>query len=455
MRKPKQNSGARVVQRLVIASAIATGLAACAATLERNGIADATLAENANVKNLPGVRFWGDEVPADPVAEIRRRTPSLPPIAKNAQRGGGRPIVETLALSGGGADGAFGAGMLAGWTLRGDRPEFEIVTGVSAGAIIAPFAYLGPSQDEKLRRIWTEYKASEVVTASILPGLFGGPALTDTTPLAKLIAEYIDRDMLQAIATEYMRGRILMVLTTNLDAQRPVVWNMGEIARQGSDEALDLFRKVILASAAIPGAFPPVNIRVEANGKVYEELHVDGGTTRELFVLPVNAPFKAFDVLYSQPPIRRLYIVKNGKVTPEQEVVKATTLTIAARAISTLIKSQNWTELYRIYRMAKDANADFNLMAVPASFTQTTQQIYDPKYQKALYAEGVASGQAGVWMKLPPGELPPTKPVTRASKPTPKVTTSKPSPAKAPGPVPLNEPQAAPSSSWQPVASTN
>lgn len=391
--------------------AVAIALGACGTAIERNGIADPALAEQATLKSLPGVRFWGDEVPADPIAEIRRRTPNIPPIAQAARRAGGRPIIETLALSGGGSDGAFGAGVMAGWTERGDRPEFEIVTGVSAGAIIAPFAFLGSKYDGDLQRIWTEYKANDVVTAQLLPGLFGGPALTDTGPLARLVAKYVDHAMLKEIATEYRRGRILMVLTTNLDAQRPVVWNMGEIALIGSDEALDLFRKVILASSAIPGAFPPVNIPVEVNGKTFEEMHVDGGTTRELFVLPVQAPFKAFDALYPQPPIRRVYIVKNGRLTPETEVVKGTTLSIASRAIATLIKSQNWSELYRIYRITKDGGADFNLMAVPKSFTQTTTEFYDPKYQKALYAEGVASGRAAAWLKAPPGQTPIT-PIT-------------------------------------------
>ncbi len=389
-----------------LAALLATCLTGCASTIERNGISNMALAEKAHVPGLAGVRFWADEVSADPISEIRRRTPHMPAVGRDTQKVKGRPIVETLALSGGGSDGAFGAGVLAGWTDRGDRPEFEVVTGVSAGAIIAPFAYLGPKYDPALKVIWTEYQQSQVVTAQFLPGLFGGSALTDTTPLAGLIAKYVDREMLDAIAAQYNRGRILMVLTTNLDAQRPVVWNMGEIARDPSPEALALFRKVILASAAIPGAFPPVNIDVVADGKNYEEMHVDGGTTRELFVAPVQAPLKAFDVLYPAPPIRKMYIIKNGKVVPEQDVVQQTTFKIAARSIATLIKSQNWSELYRIYRMAIDAGADFNFTSVPNDFNFKTDLIYDQKYQMALYERGIAMGKAGTWQKAPPGQTP-------------------------------------------------
>jgi predicted acylesterase/phospholipase RssA len=381
-------------------------LTGCAAVMTRNGISSAKLAETAEIPGMPGVRFWGDEVPTDPLTEVRHRASHMPPIARYAHNVDGRKVIETLALSGGGSDGAFGAGVLAGWTRRGDRPEFEIVTGVSAGAIIAPFAYHGPSEDDKLHTIWTQYQQDQVVTPEIFSGLFGGPALTSTAPLANLIADYVDRKFLDRIAAQYKRGRILLVLTTNLDAQRPVVWNMGEIALSRSPRAIELFRKVILASAAIPAAFPPVKFEVEAGGKEYDELHVDGGTTREVFVSPVDAPLKSFDVLYDKPPIRRFFIIKNGKATPVQDVVKPTTLQIAGRAISTLIKSQSMGELYHIYRVALDGGADFNFLAVPPSFQYQTKEIYDPKYQAALYAEGEAVGLKGVWMKHPPGQAP-------------------------------------------------
>lgn len=379
-------------------------LAGCAATaLPRNGIGDAAIAARAEVPGLKGIRFWADEIPKDIKSEIQRRMPGLPRLAQQATQVGGRPLVETLALSGGGADGAFGAGLLAGWTARGDRPEFELVTGVSAGAIIAPFAFLGPSYDPALKQIWTEYGTSQLITAQILPGLLGGSSLVDNSKLQELVARYVDRKMLRAVAAEYRRGRLLFVLTTNLDAQRPVVWNLGALASSNHPDAIELFRKVILASAAIPGAFPPVSIQVEVDGKRYDELHVDGGTTREVFVSPVNLPFKAYDVLYSRPPVRKIYIVKNGKLAPEPEIVKAQTLSIAARSISTLIKNQNLGELYAIYRRAKDAGAEFNLVAVPLTFSMKPKEFFDPEYQLALYEEGLRIGRSSdAWVKAPP-----------------------------------------------------
>jgi hypothetical protein len=394
---------AKLLSSRIVAAMLALVLGGCASEIVREGIPDANLADHAIVDDLPGIRFWGDEHPKDFIAELRQRLPNMPRIAQGATRVRGRPVVEILALSGGGGDGAFGAGVLTGWSERGDRPEFEVVTGVSAGAIIAPFAYLGTRYDGALREIWTKYQTSQIATAQILPGILGGASLADNAPLEDLIARYADKRLLREIAAEYRKGRMLFVLTTNLDAQRPVVWNLGEIAASKRPGSLELFRKVIMASAAIPGAFPPIEIPVAAGGKAYDELHVDGGTTREVFVQPVNVPFRAYDALYDAPPIRRLYIIKNGKIAPEQEVVQPKTLSIVSRSIATLIKNQNLGELYRIHRMAEDGGAEFNFVAVPPSFDVKSKQFFDPVYQSALFEEGRRMGRDGVpWAKRPP-----------------------------------------------------
>jgi predicted acylesterase/phospholipase RssA len=352
---------------------------------------------------MPTVRFWGDEVPRDVAGEIDRRLPSIGKRAMASQQVGGRSVVNILALSGGGPDGAFGAGLLQGWTARGDRPRFEVVTGVSAGAIIAPFAFLGPEYDHCLEEIWTQYQTNQLIVQQILPAIFGGPALADTGPLQKLIEKYVDRKFLRAIAAEYARGRMLLVGTTNLDAQRPVVWNMGEIAASRHPDAIELFRKVILASAAIPGAFPPVIIPVEADGRLVEEMHVDGGVTREVFVAPVQLNLKVFDRYYAVPPQRRIYLVKNGKLAPEFEAVKPTAIAIGARSVSTLLKSQNYSDIYRIWRLARESDASFHLTAVPPEFKLKAKEAFDPVYQKALFQLGRQMGlEGGHWQSLPP-----------------------------------------------------
>lgn len=387
---------------VLVVSGFAMMAAGCATVSIRNAVPNAEAAQRATVPGMPTVRFWGDEVPGDIVAEVRRRLPNMPRLAESTEREQGRPVVEYLALSGGGGDGAFGAGLLAGWTETGKRPRFEVVTGVSAGAVIAPFAFLGPKYDGYLRRIWTEYGTDDLVATRILGGLLGGPALADTSRFASLIAKYIDERVLDEVATEYQKGRILLVGTTNLDAQRPVIWNMGEIAASRHPDRVVLFRQVILASAAIPGAFPPVNIKVEVDGQTFEELHVDGGATREVFIAPVQLSLRSFDRFYSKPPIRRIFVIKNGKIDPEYEPVKPTTLSIASRAIFTLTKSQNQGDIYRIYRMAMDDKAEFRLAAVPDTFAAKAKEAFDKSYQTALFEEGYRLGHAGtVWQKAP------------------------------------------------------
>jgi len=393
----------RILHRvLVIAPALL--LAACATLDARIPVPNAELASRATPIDFAGVRAWGDEVPSDIAAALRTRLPSVKRLAhSDGRKNTSRAEVEILALSGGGSDGAFGAGLLVGWTKRGDRPQFEVVTGVSAGALTAPFAFLGPRYDSKLREIWTRYGTNQLVTAQLLPALFGGPSLTDSGPLRQLIANYIDRRVLSEIAAEYRKGRLLLILTTNLDAQRPVIWNMGEIAVSGHPNALELFRSVLLASASIPGALPPVRIPVTADGKTYDELHVDGGTTREVFVAPIDVPLTALDRFYDALPKRRLYIVKNGKYHAEYEPVREQAFPIAARAIETLVKTQHRNDIYRIYRMAKDSGAEFNLAFVPQEFQAKPKELFDPKYQAALFDEGFELARARrAWVKVPP-----------------------------------------------------
>jgi len=375
----------------------------CAATMERNPVPAGFVDSLPQVHRIKGGRTWGDETPVDIRAEMKKHLLNMPQLARDAPVVGGRKQIEILALSGGGPDGAFGAGVLTGWTARGDRPEFELVTGVSAGAIIAPFAFLGPDYDRQLEEVWTRYETRQLVTAQFLPGLLGGAALADTAPLRELISKYIDAAFLRKVAAEYRRGRILSIGTTNLDARRPVVWNMGEIALAANQQAVELFRDVILASASIPGLFPPVNINVMVDGKPYEELHVDGGVTRQVFVAPLNVPYRMFDQFYGRAPHRTLYIIQNGKLTAHYEPVKEQTIPIAASSISTLLTSQNKGDLYRIYRMSLDAEVGFNMLMVPDDFELRPKQVFDPEYQRALFDVGRRIGQSGgPWLKVPP-----------------------------------------------------
>jgi predicted acylesterase/phospholipase RssA len=192
---------------------------------------------------------------------------------------GALPPVYFLAVSGGGDNGAFGAGLLNGWTETGTRPEFKLVTGVSTGALIAPFAFLGPDHDGTLKRFYTTLAPSDILEMRSLLAAITSDALADNAPLWQLVENVVDQALLDAIAAEYNdKGRLLLVATVDLDARQSVLWNMTKIAASDDPKALELFRSVMIASAAIPGTFPPVMIDVELDGQAYQEMHVDGGT---------------------------------------------------------------------------------------------------------------------------------------------------------------------------------
>ena len=193
---------------------------------------------------------------------------------------------EYLALSGGGAQGAVGAGVLVGWSASGKRPAFDLVTGVSAGALIAPFAFLGKETDDTLTGVFTSGVAEGLIDRRFF--LFGllGQSLADPDPLKDLVAEHVDESLLLRIAEEHGKGRRLHIVTTNLDSQRNVLWDLGAIASSGRPDALSLFREALTASASIPGIFPGVEIETVADGRTIRELHADGSIVRQVFVFP-------------------------------------------------------------------------------------------------------------------------------------------------------------------------
>lgn len=392
-----------VLVRFIVVGLIAVASAACAGP-ERHAV-PAALVSKAEVPITGATRFWGDEVPKDIIAFVQTHMPSVQRLAAGADVRNGRPHVEYLALSGGAEDGAFGAGLLTGWSKRGDRPRFEVVTGVSAGALIAPYAYLGPSYDRQLAELWTNFDSSSVATPQVLAGLLGADALADSTPLRNLIASHVDRRMLAAIAQEYRNGRLLLVGTTNLDAQRQMIWNMGEIAvaAQRDKEAAELFRDVLLASASLPGIFPPVHVKVRVGDKIYEEMHVDGGPTRQVFLAPAQFSLKTFDRLYPKPPVRTVYVIRNGKIGPEYEPVQSNVLAISARSLFTLTKNQGLGDLNEIYAITRRDSAAFRLASIPQSFTVKATKSFDPVYMKALFEVGHLIGQSGDgWANSPP-----------------------------------------------------
>ena len=333
-----------------------------------------------------------------------------------AQRSGGTlGPANFLAISGGGENGAFGAGLLTAWTQMGTRPEFKGVTGVSTGALSAPFAFLGPDYDRDLERVYTEISGADIMTSrGLLLGLLGD-SLYDSQPLLRLIRRFMTPALLAAIAREYTeKGRLLFVATTNLDVPVGVLWNMGAIAASGHARAGELFAEILLASASIPGIFPPVMFDIEMGGEHYQEMHVDGGTLAQVVLYPpslggddmldhaAGANPRIAEALTRRP--RRLFIIRNARPGPNQETVPRNTMKIADRAIATLIQSQGLSDLYTLYVIARRDGIDYNVAYIPGSFTDRLDAPFDQGYMRRLYAVGrEAMLKGSPWLGVPPG----------------------------------------------------
>jgi predicted acylesterase/phospholipase RssA len=376
--------------------------AGCATLIPRDVVPE-RLADEAELTGMPNVRVWGDASAESLASVFGAERPKMAAFVEARRRSGQQsPELNIVAISGGGDNAAFGAGLLVGWSDAGTRPDFDLVTGVSAGALTAPFVYLGRSRNAELREVFTKYTRSDIYDPGIMP-LLVGSGLVDSSPLENRIANYVDDLFLRDVARERKKGRVLLIGTTNLDAQRPVLWDMGRIAMSGHPQALGLFRKVLLASASIPGAFPPVRIKIRAEGRTYEELHVDGGVTQQVFVTPPSLAVRDLDPSMKRLA-RRLFIIRNGKISPEWEAVGAGVFSISGRSVSTLIKNQGIGDLYRIYATAQIDGTDFNLAAIPSKFSARRVEPFEQTYMQALYDEGYRSGFQGYrWMKAPPG----------------------------------------------------
>ncbi len=320
------------------------------------------------VPGFPDARVWGDT--ASDFQKV------LPPANG-----------PWLAMSGGGADGAFAAGLLNGWTQSGKRPEFSVVTGVSIGALLAPYAFLGSKFDEELRQA-----VVSITGADIFEDRPTHESFLDTWPLRRLIEKRVTPELVAGVAAEHRKGRRLLVVTTNADAGRRVIWDMGAIAQKGDEAALKLFRDVLLASSAIPGFFAPVLIDVEANGKKFQEMHIDGSVTSPFFVGP-EALLEPDSKL--RLPATELYIVLNGRLAPDFYPPERTTVAILSRLISVVLRAALRAELMLFAANANRLGVPMYIAQVADSFDHPAYGLFDEKYMNALYEHGVERARTG------------------------------------------------------------
>jgi hypothetical protein len=343
----------------------------------------------ATIPGIPDARFWADE----PGAGRRMAAPFTGSAGEKTM----------LALSGGSDKGAFGAGLLNGWTLAGTRPEFSIVTGVSTGALIAPFAFLGSDQDAELKRLYTTISAKDIFRTRFVLAIPGSPSAASTKPLERLIAAATPDALIDRVGREHARGRRLFVGTANLDAQRMVIWNMGAIAASKAPNRYTLFRQLLLASSSIPGVFPPVMIQAEAGGRPISEMHVDGGTTAQILALPDEALSSDNPGAAARP--RHIYLIVNGKLNGEFNLVTPKTIPIASQSFSLSLRSSLVETIDLNYLYAKAHGIAFSLGFIPKDYPSSDRKLFDTASMRVLYDYGLRLGQGGdFWVKQPPDQ---------------------------------------------------
>lgn len=356
---------------------------------------------SASVLGIEHVRFW-PTLNDDSITHI-----IMEAIEKSANPGlrySCQYVSPSLSLSSGGDRGAFGAGLLVGWSAAGNRPEFSFVTGTSTGALIAPFAFLGPDYDDILKTLYTNTSTKDIYRLNVLDSL-SSDSTADSRPLFKLIENYVDDALLMRIAAEYSKGRLLFIGTTNLDARLPVVWNMGAIAASKHPGALELFRQILHASASVPSLFPPVLIESNIEETVYHEMHVDGGMTEQVFAYPDWLTPECFDekhrkLLEARRPV--IYIVRNSRAKPEWSQVDRNAIAIGYSAIQTMTHALGDSDIHRIFFQTVRDNIDFNLAAIGPDFLEKNPRGFNIEYMRRLFEYGYNKALEGYpWKKFP------------------------------------------------------
>ena len=313
-----------------------------------------------------------------------------------------------LAISGGGSDGAFGSGILNGWTSKRNRPKFKVVTGVSTGALIAPFAFLGPDYDPQIKEAYTTVNPGRIYVVRQLFSILWEESVADNKPLKDLVAKYITPAVLDAIAVEHAKGRRLYVASTNMDREEPVIWDMGAIASSKDPAKLELFRSVLVASASIPAIFPPTLVKVNLDGKPYDELHCDGGVFFQSFfigaVVDLPALIHEAHPDYQGRVVQSLYVIRNGSTTPNRKQIPRGLRSISGRAIGTMLKVSGINDLYRLFLSTEHDRVDFYYIALPVDYVRSTDEEFNEAEMNRQYQLGYKLGAGGIpWRRLPPG----------------------------------------------------
>ena len=352
----------------------------------------------AEIPGIPGCRIWGDNPPID---ETERRALLVAQIKASPQFDP-REDIHMLAISGGAQEGAFGAGVLTGWTASGERPQFQVVTGISAGSLLAPFAFLGPDYDQVLQDLSSKYETRDLIDSRYLGALFRGSSLSTNKKVRKLLTTYFTPVEMERIAQEYAMGRRLFIGSTHLDTVRPVIWDIGAIAASGDPKAYDLIVDAILASAAFPGVFPPVIVDVEQDGVPYQELHVDGGLTSQVFAYALDTDIRKVLEELGVTGRTHVYVLRNAVIVPRVKEISPRTIPILMQTAFSMVNTLALMNIQYIYHDALEDGMVFHLAYIPSDFREPAE-MYDPSYMMELFDLGYQRAKAGYpWETQPP-----------------------------------------------------
>ena len=315
----------------------------------------------------------------------------------------GRRDWNSLVLSSGGINGAFGTGILTAWTARGDRPDFRLVTGVSVGALMAPFAFAGPEFDDRLEELFRRLEPGHLHREKgVFTSVLWDESLMDNSPLRALIDRAVDEELLHAVAARHAEGRRCYVGSTNLDIGHFVIWDLGAIASRRTKDALQLFRRVLAASASVPILYPPIRF---SNGE-QEELHVDGAVIRPLFI-----PHNVFDSYLSAERAGMnwediddtMYVIHNGSLYPHPLVVKRDTLTVATRTVTMMSYTMVAEDVLHLYLLSRAWDAQFRFVTLPEGYDLDINS-FTPEDTEQLFTIGQQlMAKRMPWATSPPG----------------------------------------------------
>ncbi|MEH6452365.1 MAG: patatin-like phospholipase family protein [Psychromonas sp.] len=305
-----------------------------------------------------------------------------------------------LALSGGGSGGAFGAGVLNGWKDHGSMPNFDVVTAISTGSIMATYAFLGGEHIDKLDTIFNNLSTADLYKSSWL-GIFNDATLSDPSPLKRSLEEHINEEVLAEVAVQHKKGRRLYIGSTNLDTGQLVIWDMGAIASSGRNDKVQRYRDIVYASSAVPIIFPPHFFEIDIEGEKYSQMHVDGGVHSNVFMLGMFIDWVHELKVTKEQRSKvnaNLYIVANKKYR-ERHRYNPVPLEIRAVLNSFIYVEMDLLfdrSVSRIYHSAKERGINFHMASIPQDSEHIKSTLeFVPSEMREIYKLGYENALSG------------------------------------------------------------